>query len=230
VTGEDDIAWFDSRRFNQTPQDIVLQGIRPHRTSACQKMYTTLPLLCGVWYPARLSSAGSDTQQGLVLRGLIPPRILFCRVSDPADKLRPCRTRRKSFESLPFSLKGHFLKIVCMYKLHFPRHIGFMLKEPYLKFFLCSPGSDTPQNNFEIRISPRSLTRIWKCFRAWIRGPYGVDSWKNQGPEILCYCTFKGTVAQDFWPLVFFMNRPHMGLWFIPLNNFEFWFKISEIF
>ncbi len=22
---------------------------------------------------------------------------------------------------------------------------------------------------------------------------------------------FKGTVARDFWPLVFFMNRPHMG-------------------
>jgi hypothetical protein len=21
----------------------------------------------------------------------------------------------------------------------------------------------------------------------------------------------KGTVARDFWPLVFFMNRPHMG-------------------
>ncbi len=23
--------------------------------------------------------------------------------------------------------------------------------------------------------------------------------------------TLKGTVARDFWPLVFFMNRPHMG-------------------
>jgi hypothetical protein len=22
---------------------------------------------------------------------------------------------------------------------------------------------------------------------------------------------FKGTVARDFWPLVFFMNPPHMG-------------------
>jgi hypothetical protein len=93
-------------------------------------MYTTLPLFCRVWYPARLSSAGSDTPQGLVLQGQIPRRILFCGVSNPAGKLRPPRTRWKIFESLPFSLKGHFSKIVCMYKLHYPRHIGFMLKEP----------------------------------------------------------------------------------------------------
>jgi hypothetical protein len=26
----------------------------------------------------------------------------------------------------------------------------------------------------------------------------------------------KGTVARDFWPLVFFMNRPHMVPIFIP--------------
>jgi hypothetical protein len=31
---------------------------------------------------------------------------------------------------LPFSLKGHFSKIVCMYKLNYPRHIRSMLKEP----------------------------------------------------------------------------------------------------
>jgi hypothetical protein len=149
-------------------------------------------LFCGVWYPARLSSAGSNTPQGLVLRGLIPRRILFYGVSDPADKLRPRRTRRKSFESLPFSLKEHFSKIVCMFKLNFPRHIGFMLKEPPIwNFFLCSAGSETPQNNFEIRISPRIRTRIRKCFRVWIRGPYGVDTWKNQEPKISCYCTFK---------------------------------------
>ncbi len=140
--------------------NVVPRGLIPRRTLFCEvsdpaeqvyaiKMYTTLPLFCGVCYPARLSSAGSDTPQGLVLRGLIPRRILFCGVSDPAGKLRPRRTRRKSFESLPFSLKGHFLKIGCKYKLHYPRHIGFMLKEPPIwKFFLCSAGSDTPQNNF----------------------------------------------------------------------------------
>jgi hypothetical protein len=90
----------------QTPQDIVLWGIRPRITSECYKMYTTLPLFCGVWYPARLSSVGSDTPQDFVLWGI-----------RPAGKLRPCRTRQKSFESLPFSLKRHFSKIVCMSKL-----------------------------------------------------------------------------------------------------------------
>jgi hypothetical protein len=69
-----------------------------------------------------------------------------------------------------------------MCKLHYPRHIGFMLKEPPTwKFCLCSAGSDTLQNNFEIRISPR----IRKCFRVWLRGSYGVDSWKKPGAKNL---------------------------------------------
>jgi hypothetical protein len=108
-------------------------------------------LFCGVSDPAEQASAlkythvchcsaGSDTPQDLVLRGLIPAE--FCsvgsgtsqdfvlRVSDPTGKLRPRRIRRKSFESLPFSLKGNFSKIVCMYKLHYPRLIVSMFKEP----------------------------------------------------------------------------------------------------
>jgi hypothetical protein len=150
-------------------------------------MYTTLKLFCGVWYPARLSSVGSDTPQDLVLRGLIPSRILFCGVSDSAGKLRPRRTRRKSFESFPFSLKGHFSKIVCMYKIStLPKANRIHAKRaPYLKIFLCSAGFNTPQNNFEIRISPRIRTRIRKCLRVWIRGPYGVDSWKKPGTKHL---------------------------------------------
>jgi hypothetical protein len=143
-------------------------------------------LFRGVWYPAVLCSAGSDTPQDFVEQGIRPCRTLFCGVSDPAGKLRPRRTRWKSFESLPFSLKRHFSKIVCMYKLHHPRHIWSMLKEPPIwKFFLCSAGSDTAQNNVEIRISPRIRIRIRKCFRVWIRGPYGVDSWKKPGAKNL---------------------------------------------
>ncbi len=157
-----------------TPQDFVKRGIRPRKTLcgvsdpaeqvyAIHKIYTTLPLFCRVWYPARLGSVVSDTRQDLVLWGLIPRRVLFCGVSYPAGKLRPHRTRRKSFESFPFSLKGHFLKIVCMYKLHYPSHIGSMLKEPPIwKICLCSTGSDTRKNNFEIWISPRIRTRIKK--------------------------------------------------------------------
>jgi hypothetical protein len=51
----------------QTLHDIVLRGIRPHRKSVCYKMYTTLPLFCWVWYPARLSSAGSDTENEILV-------------------------------------------------------------------------------------------------------------------------------------------------------------------
>ncbi len=39
---------------------------------------------------------------------------------------------------------------------------------------------------------------------------------------------FKGTVAQDFWPLVFFMNQPHIGPWFILQNIFDFYFEFAE--
>ncbi len=147
----------------QAPQDVVLRGIRPHRTSLCKTWS------CGVWYP-----------QDLVLRGLIPPRILFCGVSDPTGKLRLRRIRRKSFESLPFSLKGHFSKIVCIYKLHYPRLIVSMLKEPpTLKMVFCSAGYDTPQNHFRIWISRRIWNGNQKYFGAWIRGPYRVDSRKK---------------------------------------------------
>ncbi len=126
-----------------TPQDFVKQSIRPCRTSGCYKMYTTLPLFCRVWYPSRLSSVGSDTRRILFCEVWYPVGFCFAGVSDPTGKLRPRGTRRKSFESLPFSLKGHFSKIVCIYKLHYPRHVGSMLKEPsnkYLKCFLFLRG------------------------------------------------------------------------------------------
>ncbi len=172
-------AGFCSAEY-QTPQDVVLRGIRPRRTSICYKIYTSLSLFCGVWYPARLGSAGSDTPQDLVLQGLVPRRILFCGVSDPTGKLRPRRIRQKSFKSLPLSLKEHFSIIVCMYKLHYPRLIVSMLKEPpILKMVFCSAGYDTPQNHFQIRISRRIRNRNQKYFGAWIRGLYGVDSWKK---------------------------------------------------
>ncbi len=176
---------------SDTPQDFVRRSIRPRRK-----------LFYGVSDPTEQASAikythlchcsaGSDTPQDLVPRGLIPPqdlvlrglipcRILFCGVSDPTDKLRPRRIRRKSFKSLPFSLKGHFPKIVCMYKLHYPRLIESMLKEPpILKMFFCSARYDTPRNHFRIWISRRIGNRNQKHFWAWIRGPYGVDSWKK---------------------------------------------------
>jgi hypothetical protein len=113
---------------------------------------------------------GSHNPQDLVLPGLIPHRILFCRVSDPAGKLRPRRIRQKSFKSLPFSLKGHFLKMVCMYKLYYPRLIVSVLKEPpILKMFFLFCGVLEHESGAHM----------------------GLIHEKNQRPKISCYCPFK---------------------------------------
>jgi hypothetical protein len=145
---------------SDTPQNFVKQGIRSRRMLFCGVSDLAEQVSAIKCTPLCICSAGSDTLQDLVLWGLIPHRILFCGVwyprrslfcgaSDPAGRSRPRGTRWKSFESLPFSLKGHFLKIVCMHKLHYPKHIGFMIKEPPIwKTVLCSAGSVTPQNNF----------------------------------------------------------------------------------
>ncbi len=137
---------------SDTLLNFVKRGIRPSRMLYCgvsdlaeQVSAVKCTQLCQC-------SAGSDTPQDWVLWGLIPRRILFCGawysrrilfcgVSDPAGRLRPRGTRRKSFESLPFSLKGHFSKIVCMHKLDYPWYIGLMLKEPPIwKMVFCSTG------------------------------------------------------------------------------------------
>ncbi len=45
--------------------------------------------------------------------------------------------------------------------------------------------------------------RVWKLRVSLIR----LVLWRLKGTTI----RLKGTVARYFWPLVFFMNRPHMG-------------------
>jgi hypothetical protein len=58
------------------------------------------------------------------------------------------------------------------------------------------------------KIGLASLTAAWlapdfcRLVRPTAARQSRVDSWPD---------TFKGTVARDFWPLVFFMNRPQMG-------------------
>ncbi len=174
-----------------TPQDFVKRGIRPCRTSVGYKMYTTLLLFCGVWYPARLSSAGPDTLQGLVLRGLIPRRILFCGVSDPADKLRPHRTRRKSFKSLPFSLKGHFSKIGCR---------RTTLKFEYLREF---------EHEFEIVLGYEFGAHM------------GSIHEKNQGPKISCFCTFKQRMSTIIELNRFWLVRERVTYWKAASENYK---------
>ncbi len=154
-------------------------------------MYTTLPLFCGVWYPARLTSAGSDTPQDLVLRGLIPRRILLCGVSDPAGKLRPHRTWWKSFESLPFSLKEQVAKIVCMYKLDYQRHTGSMLKEPPIWNFFCVPQGLIPRRTtFKFEYLQEFEPEFENVSGYELGAHMESIHEKNQGPKISCYCTF----------------------------------------
>ncbi len=50
------------------------------------RKYSYLKLFPGVWYPAELCSAGSDTRQDFVLRNIRPRRTLFCGVSGPAGR------------------------------------------------------------------------------------------------------------------------------------------------
>ncbi len=118
-----------------------------------------------------VTACNTNTPQDLNLWGnlwgLIPRRILFCRVSDLTGELRPRRIRQKSFKSLLFFLKGLFSKIVCMYKIHYPRLMVSMLKEPpILKMVFCSAGYDTSQNHFRIRISRRIRNRNRNYFGA----------------------------------------------------------------
>jgi hypothetical protein len=158
-------------------------------------MYTTLPLFCGVWYPARLSSAGSDTPQGLVLRGLIPRRILFCGVSDPAGKLRPRRTRRKSFESLPFSLKGHFQKLSACINYTTQGISDPCLKSPLSESFFCVLQGLIPRRTTLTFEYLREFEPEFEEVLGYELGAHmGSIHEKNQRPKISCYCTFKGQV------------------------------------
>jgi hypothetical protein len=40
----------------------------------------------------------------------------------------------------------------------------------------------------------------------------------------------RGTMSQDFWPSVFFVNRSPLGPWLIPYNIFEICFEFTELF
>jgi hypothetical protein len=59
-----------------------------------------------------------------------------------------------------------------MYKLHYPRLIVSMLKEPpILEMVVCSAGYDTPRNHFRILISLGIQNRNKKYFWGMNQGP-----------------------------------------------------------
>ena len=66
------------------------------------------------------------------------------------------------------------------------------------------------------------IVTLWNCYK-------GAD---NGGTLFLCRfsCRIKGTVAWDFWTLVFCINRQYLGLRAIYSNIFENIFVFTEIF
>jgi hypothetical protein len=101
----------------------------------------------------------------------------------------PQNLTKKSFESLLFSLKGHFLKIICMFKLQYPRH------SPLSKIFFCVPWGLIPRRT---SLKFKYLREFEPEFETVLRYELGAHKGstheKYQGPKISCYCTFKGSV------------------------------------
>ncbi len=131
-------------------------------------------------------SAGSDTPQNFVLWGI-----------RPSWQIKTPQNQTKKFWELAILFKGHFSKIGCMYKLHYPRHIGFMLKESPIWKFFCVPRG----------LIPRRTTLKLEYFRDFEPEFENVSGYelgahmrsiheKNQGPKISCYCTFKGVLQE----------------------------------
>ncbi len=153
---------------SDTPQDFVmrgisprmtlfLRGIRPQRTSVCSKMYTTLPLLCSVWHPARLSNTWTDTLQ-----------------------IKTPRNQTKKFWELASPLKGLFSKLsACIIFTSQDIH-NHCIKTPSLKIFIVLRGIRPHKNQLSDLISTRIWNRIQKYFRVWIRGAYEVNSCKKK--------------------------------------------------
>jgi hypothetical protein len=145
-------------------------------------MYTTLPLFWVVWYPAGLSSPGSDTPQGFDLWGL-----------------EPCGIKWKSFKSLPITWKGHFFNVSAYINYTTQGiHDPCIYRPPSLTFFPVLRG---------IRPCRTTFNEYLRKFETEIENILGYESgahiqqgWfmkKNQRPKISCYLTFNWYSSVD---------------------------------
>ncbi len=64
-------------------------------------------------------------------------------------------------------------------------------------------------------LEPEAASSVWRIFSCNTKLQRICSSFTKNRAAITKYW-LKGTVAWDFRPMVFFMNRPHMGPWFIP--------------
>ncbi len=102
---------------------------------------------------------------------------------------------------MPFSLKGHFSKIVYMYKLHYPRLIVSTLKEPpILKMFFVVRGMIPCGTTFEFEYLGE--------FKMDIKNILGHESGAHMGlihekkrSKISCCCPFKEHCVADLAPI-----------------------------
>jgi hypothetical protein len=79
-----------------------------------------------------------------------------------------------------------------MYKLHYPRLIVAMFKEPpILKFFFVLQGMIPGGTTFKFEFLGEFKVEIKNILEHESGAHMGLIHEKNQGPKISCYCTFK---------------------------------------
>ncbi len=127
--------------------------------------------------------AGSDTPQNKILWGIRPRRTRPCGVSDPAElSLVGYQTPQNNGKVVYIlwhtlvlrgsdTLQNNVLRGLIPRLTKFCRVSGPAEQSPV--------RYQTPRNNIQKQIFLRIRKRIQKYFRVWIRGLYGVDSWKK---------------------------------------------------
>ncbi len=148
------------------------------------------------------SPVGSDTPQNKILRGIRPCRTRSCGVSDPAEpSLAGYQTPQNNERDVYILQQMLVLRglIPCRTMiLRLTRSCG--VSDPTER---SSAAYHTPGNNFKYEYF-REFETEFKNILGYEFGDYmGSIHGKNQRSKISCYCPFKGTVARDFWPLVF---------------------------
>ncbi len=132
-------------------------------------------------------------------RGLIPRRTRPCGVSDPAeqDPAGYQTPQNKVLRGIRPRPRRAMADLCTFYSIHLFWGGWYPAEQ-------CPAGSDTLLNKVLRGIKPRRTTfrneyfcefekKIQNCFKVWIRGLYGVDSWKKPEIKISCYCPFNWT-------------------------------------
>ncbi len=104
-----------------------------------------------------------------------------------------------------------------MYKLHYPRLIISMLKEPpILKIIFCTAGYDTPRNHIQVWLSPQIQNGYEKIFWAMNQGPiWGWFTKKNRGQKSRAAVPLRYSSPRRIWRKV---HRFFLAVGIAPLE------------